>query len=242
MFTFSQHTAAVTCLKWGGSGWIYSGSQDRTIKVWDSNNGKLIKSLVGHAHWINTMALNSDSVLRTGAFDEKEKKFSNAEEAHQYALERYKGCIGVKQPERLVSGSDDFTMILWCAMDSKKPIARLTGHQALVNQVCFSPDGRYIASASFDKSIKLWHGSSGQFITSLRGHVGPVYQVSWSFDSRLIVSGSKDSTMKVWDLKTRKLKVDLPGHLDEVYAVDWSPNGEKVASGGKDKILKIWRE
>jgi len=64
-------------------------------------------------------------------------------------------------------------------------------------QVQFSPDGRWIVSASFDKSVKLWDGVKGTFITTFRGHVRPVYQVSWSSDSRLVVSGSSDSTLKV---------------------------------------------
>jgi ribosome assembly protein 4 len=63
--------------------------------------------------------------------------------------------------------------------------------------VTFSPDGRWVLSASFDKSIKLWDGVKGGFIATFRGHVGPVFQVAWSSDSRLFVSGSKDSTLKV---------------------------------------------
>ena len=63
-------------------------------------------------------------------------------------------------------------------------------------QVQFSPDGRWLVSASFDKAIKLWDGVKGTFVATLRGHVGPVYQVAWSADSRLFVSGSKDSTLK----------------------------------------------
>lgn len=98
--------------------------------------------------------------------------------------------------ERLVSGSDDFTLFLWRPETDKKPIARLTGHQQLVNDVKFSPDGRLIASASFDKSIKLWDSKTGQFVGVLRGHVQAVYVISWSADSRLLVSGSADSTLK----------------------------------------------
>lgn len=95
-----------------------------------------------------------------------------------------------------MSGSDDFTLFLWEPEKSSKPLARMTGHQQLVNDVKFSPDTRIIASASFDKSIKLWDGSTGGFITTLRGHVQAVYMVSWSADSRLLVSGSADSTLK----------------------------------------------
>ena len=64
-------------------------------------------------------------------------------------------------------------------------------------QVQFSPDGRWLVSASFDKSIKLWDGVKGTFAATFRGHVGPVYQIAWSADSRMFVSGSKDSTLKV---------------------------------------------
>ena len=64
-------------------------------------------------------------------------------------------------------------------------------------QVQFSPDGRWIATASFDKAIKVWDGMKGSFVGTLRAHVGPVYQIAWSSDSRLVASASKDSTLKV---------------------------------------------
>lgn len=66
--------------------------------------------------------------------------------------------------ERLVSGSDDFTLFLWNPAEEKKPVARMTGHQALVNEVLFSPDTRLLASASFDKSIKIWDGRTGKYV------------------------------------------------------------------------------
>lgn len=193
------HTASVTCVKWGGQGLIYTGSQDRTIKVWRSEDGILCRTLVGHAHWVNTLALNVEYALRTSFYNALEQSTvldDDMPTRQKYALHRYekaKSTCG----ELLVSGSDDFTLFFWKPTDEKKPRMRMTGHQQLVNQVMFSPNARYIASASFDKSIKLWCGRTGTFLDTLRGHVQAVYQIAWSADSRLLVSGSADSTLKV---------------------------------------------
>jgi len=243
--SLTGHLHSVTCLRWGGSDLLYSGSQDRTIKVWRPKDGILCRTLEGHAHWINTLALNTDYILRLGVFDPSTPFVDNtenctADEIQKKALVKYEEARQ-GQPERMVSGSDDFTMILWNPESDKKPQTRMTGHQQLINDVKFSPDSRIIASASFDKSIKLWDGKTGKFLGTLRGHVQAVYQIAWSADSRLLVSGSADSTVKLWSMSTKKLEVDLPGHADEVYAIDWAPNGQDVVSAGKDKVLKIWR-
>lgn len=254
--TLGGHTASITCVKWAGDGHIYSTSQDRTIKVWNPATGLPVRNLGAHGHWVNTMALSSDYVLKCGAFvmfdevvekagDKASRKITPEEAKSRY--EKVTAAAGGK--ERLVSGSDDFTLLLWDGIDpgssstvskALSPTARMTGHQQLVNEVCFSPDGVYIASASFDKSVRVWEAATGKFLATLRGHVGAVYRVVWSADSRLLLSASKDSTCKVWDVRTRKLKSDLPGHADEVYAVDWSADGKVAVSGGKDRVLKLW--
>ncbi|KFK24296.1 hypothetical protein AALP_AAs69120U000100 [Arabis alpina] len=240
--SLTGHTSCVTCVKWGGEGIIYTGSRDCTIILWDvSQEGapRFKLQLKNHGHWVNSLSLSTDYVLRTGAFDHTGKQYSSPEEVRKAALKRYDQAKG-NSGERLVSGSDDFTVTLWEQSVSNKPKKHLLGHQQLVNHVYFSPNGQWIASASFDGSVRIWDGITGDYITTLRRHVGCVYQISWSPDSRMLLSGSKDSTLKVWDIGLRKLKQDLPGHADEVYAVDWSPDGERVVSGGKDKCLKLW--
>ncbi|KAJ9599081.1 hypothetical protein L9F63_010418, partial [Diploptera punctata] len=234
----SSHTKAVTCIKWGGAGLLYSASEDCTIKVWRVEDGVLCRNLQCHGHWVNTLALNTDYVLRTGPFEPVGgvNPSNNKLELQQNALKRYEAVCS-KGEEKLVSGSDDKVLYMW---PIDKYSAEMRGHQQAVIDVKFSPDTRLIASASFDKSIKLWDGRTGKFIRSLRGNVQAVYQIAWSADSRLLVSGSADSTLKVSSL-SEKPEMDLPGHADEVYAVDWSPDGLKVASGGKDKVLKLWQ-
>ncbi|AMD22536.1 HHL234Cp [Eremothecium sinecaudum] len=243
LLTLSGHTSTVSCIKWGGQGILYSGSHDRTIRCWDMNaGGKCINILKSHAHWVNHLSLSTDYALRIGPFDHTSVKPSSPEQARASALKNYEKVAkrnGAVE-EFVVTASDDFTMYLWNPLKSNKPITRMTGHQKLVNHVAFSPDGRYIVSASFDNSIKLWDGRDGKFISTFRGHVASVYQVAWSSDCRLLVSCSKDTTLKVWDLRTKKLSVDLPGHRDEVYTVDWSVDGKRVCSGGKDKMVRIW--
>ncbi|KAF8395826.1 hypothetical protein HHK36_019780 [Tetracentron sinense] len=227
LHTCTGHKNWVLCIAWSPDGkHLVSGSKAGELQCWDPQTGKSsCKPLIGHKKWITGISW--------------EPVHLKAPCRRFVALERYNKMKG-NAPERLVSGSDDFTMFLWEPAISKHPKARLTGHQQLVNHVYFSPDGQWVASASFDKSVKLWNGTTGKFVSAFWGHVGPVYQISWSADSRLLLSGSKDSTLKVWDIRTHKLKQDLPGQGDEVFAVDWSPDGEKVASGGKDRVLKLW--
>lgn len=212
----SGHTGSVSCVRWGGVGFIYTSAEDKTIKVWNASNGTLAHTLTSHMHWVNHLALSTDFVLRTAYHDHTGQIPDTEEDKIAKAKRRFieAATIDGELVERVVSASEDCTMYLWELSKGTKPIARMTGHQKGVAYATFSPDGRLIASTGFDNHSKIWNAKDGKFISTLRGHVAPVYRCCFSADSRYLVTASKDTTVKVWDMQTHKLKNGTaPFHL-----------------------------
>jgi WD40 repeat protein len=113
------------------------------------------------------------------------------------------------------------------------------GHTDSVECVAYSPDGKTIASASMDKTVKVWNVSAGQLVFNLTGHTGPVYCVAFSPDGKTLASGSTDQTIKVWDASSGNEVQTLRGHRIPVLRVAFSPDGKRLASvggtGGREK-------
>ncbi|MDZ7955210.1 AAA-like domain-containing protein, partial [Nostoc sp. DedQUE09] len=117
---------------------------------------------------------------------------------------------------------------------------RLEGHSAPVISVVFSPDGKTLASASFDKTIKLWNRDTGKEISTLSGHSDLVISVVFSPDGKTLASASFDKTIKLWNRDTGKEISTLSGYSDSVFSVVFSPDGKTLASANRDNTIKLW--
>jgi hypothetical protein len=112
VLSFGSHTKSVLCCKWGGSGLLYTASQDRNIFVWNANTGQLVRQLSGHAHWVNSLSLSTDYVMRTGPFNHRGVVAGEGDDMRAIAKAKYDEAVA-GAPELLVSGSEDNTMYLW---------------------------------------------------------------------------------------------------------------------------------
>ena len=126
------------------------------------------------------------------------------------------------------------------SLASKPQIVVQTGHTGAVMSVAFSPDGKTLASASWDNTIKLWDTATGQELRTLTGHTYWVAAVAFSPDGKTLASGGWDKTVKVWDVATGELKRTLSGHTGWVYTIAFSPDGKFLASGGNDHAVRLW--
>ena len=183
--TLKGHSSMVHAIAISPDGqFIASGSNDKTIKLWQVGTGKLVRQL---GRWSSSHSSMIDSV----AFSPISSNLSSQGDSGKSA--------GVADLNRgiLASGSWDNTIKLW-DVNTGKEIRTLTGHANWVNSVAFSPDGKFLASGSADCTIKLWQVHSGREISILTGHSSYVRCVAFSPDGQTLVSGGDDDTIKIW--------------------------------------------
>jgi WD40 repeat protein len=113
--------------------------------------------------------------------------------------------------------------------------------KAAIRGLAYSPDGRWIASASQDKSILLREGGTGRVSRSLEGHAGAVSGVAFSKDGSTLVSASHDSTLKFWPVEKPGDPETLQPKLGEIHTLAASSDGRFLAAGGTNELIKLWK-
>lgn len=113
------------------------------------------------------------------------------------------------------------------------------GHASRVTTLGWSPNGKYLASGSYDKTVQLWDTSNGSNMVTYKGHMQRVQALMWSPDSSRIASAGDDALVHIWDT-SGKLLLRYAGHKAEITSLAWSPDGKCIASASTDTTVHIW--
>jgi hypothetical protein len=247
---FGGHTAAIRAIAFSPDGKrVLSGSDDRTVRIWDAETGKELRRFEGHKDTITAIAISRDGKLAISASQDKAMILWGVESG--YIAERFTGhteaVLAVAfspDGKTILSGGQDRTLRLW---DRKtgEALRVFTGHEGKITAVAFSPDGKTILSGSHDHTLRLWDVANGESLRVLHGHTGEVYSVAFSPDGRAVAGGGNDKMVRIWAVQSGQEVRRLEGHANAVIRVAFSPDGKRIFSASSqyqnvDQTIRVW--
>jgi U3 small nucleolar RNA-associated protein 13 len=249
------HEDIIICLDidWSGH-WIATGAKDNTARVWridpENSSFKCYAAFAGHAESLGAIAL---------------PKYPPSESSAAYKTPLQ------NPPEFLLTGSQDQTIKRWgipntqVVTSQKAPRASYTrkAHEKDINAIDINYNGQLFASASQDRTVKIWSVEEGEVQGVLKGHKRGVWSVKFApketpniigesgpaAGKGLVLTGSGDKMIKIWSLSDYSCLRTFEGHTNSVLKVAWlnTPKSEdrgkkhiQIASAGGDGLVKVW--
>lgn len=264
IFVQLGHSSYVTSLVYSSDGkYLLSASDDKTMKLWDAETGREIKTMTGSAEDINTIAISPEVKYAVSTGYSRIINIWNIENGNKtdtIEIEdaSFSSDIAYSPDGKYIAVGGTqaglYTVFIF-NMASKELVRILNGHQDEIRSVAFSRDGKYLVSVSGgwesplsdggvaekskDNSVRLWEVSTGRELKIFTGHTSPVYAVSFSLDGKKIYSAGYDSTVRIWDIRTGKNEYRFKGNgIFKTLTV--SPDGTTLAAAGYPSVLYIW--
>jgi WD40 repeat protein len=129
---------------------------------------------------------------------------------------------------------------VWNVADGTQ-VREFIGHRDTLYDAELSPDGKLLATCSYDRKIILWNAETAEPVRTLEGHNGAVFDVAFSPDSKVVASASADETIKLWRVGDGERLDTLSQPEREQYVVMFSPDGRYVLGGGVDNRIRVWQ-
>lgn len=207
------HTSCVNKLAFTPDGKeIITVSDDKTIRVWDIASGEPVRTI--------------------------RPPIGQGPEGMIY-------CLAISPDGRLLAAAG-YTwtggpnLIYLISLADDRIVRQLFGHENVVQDVAFSPDGRRLLSGSNDATAKIWNVQTGECEVTMTGHTQSIYGVCWSPDGSRVATACYDHTAAIWNAGSGRQMAVLKGHTAEVECVDWSADGHWLCTAADDNTIRVW--
>lgn len=200
--------------------------------------------------WLATAS--KDNTARVWKFNEDTSKFQcyavfEGHSASVTAVGLPRNLIG-DYPKFLITASEDLTIKKWTIpkhIDNEIAIVKNSdytrkAHDKMIHAIDISPNNDFLATASHDKTSKVWDLEGGETLYVLRGHKRAVYDISFCKYDRLVVTASGDQTVRVWNLEDGSCTKSYEGSSNAVQRVDFLNKNQNIIGAGADGLIKIW--
>jgi len=213
------------------------------VRLFSIADGKLAGTFTGHRDSLYAAALSPDGkTLATSSYDEKVSLWDTSPSPRPSP----QGGEGGGRPNPSSRSSLSPQPSPQGGEASVKPRLTLEGHNGAVFDLAFSPDSRLLATASGDRTVKLWETATGRRLDTFGEPLKEVYTVAFSPDGRAVAGAGVDNRIRVWRLSesaregTNQLVVSRFAHQGAIIKLVWSSDGRALASSAEDRTVKLW--
>ncbi|KAI1302129.1 protein with putative role during mitosis [Mortierella claussenii] len=225
--TLHAHDHSVSSVAFLPSGdLIASASRDKTIRLWEVSTGYCVKTIVGHAEWVRYIQPSQDGRFLVSS--------SNDQTARVWDVATGECKTEFRGHDNVVECS------IFAPIESYPFIKEFIGIDPKVSAKEQPIPGQYVATASRDKTIKLWD-ATGQCIATLVGHDNWVRGLVFHPSGKFLLSAADDKTIKIWDLKSGRCMKTLEAHQHFVTCIAFNTTSPVVATGSVDQTVKLWQ-